>query len=227
MPLSGLSKVLRLSSESIEEALEAACRILLNGGIVALPTDTIYGLTTTLENSNKLYALKRRSGAKPLGIFVSSWEEIKKIADSSIVDQELLSSLLPGPVTLLFERAAALPSFFNPGVSVVGVRVPKYHFVQELSKRVGVPLAQTSANISGDTSPLSIADFEHLIPLIDLVIDGGVLGNNTAPLGSTVVDLSRPGFFHIIRPGCAEKATCQTLLKNGLEETNGDETSKL
>ncbi|CAJ0581439.1 unnamed protein product, partial [Mesorhabditis spiculigera] len=227
MPLSHVAKVLRLSTETMDEIVEVACRILSSGGVVALPTDTLYGVTTVLEHTDKLYALKKRTADKPLGIFVPSATDVSRVAECSTVEVSLLRSLLPGPVTLIFDRGNALPVKFNPGVHAVGVRVPNSRFVQALTRRIGVPLAQTSANISGGPSPVQISDFEELFPEIDLVVDGGLIGDGKEAVGSTIVDLSRKGFYHIIREGCALLETSELLHQAGLKETDIDEIMAL
>lgn len=205
-----IAKALRLNTEAFEDVVEAAIKVLVQGGIVALPTDTIYGVSTLLEHSDKLYRLKNRPQNKPLGLFVSSVEEISRYAELTI-PHSLASSLLPGPVTLIFNRSPQLPSFFNAGVKNVGVRVPNTSLVQAICSRLQQPLAQTSANVSGSPmNPLKVEDFEDLLAEIDLVIDGGEISQKTS-LGSTIVDLTEHGVYKIMRDGCAREPTEKLL----------------
>lgn len=213
--LASVARVLRLSSETFEEAVDAATRVLFGGGIVALPTDTVYGVSTLIQHSDKLYDLKRRSHAKPLGLFISSPEDIPKYAQLTI-SPSLANKLLPGPVTLIFERSDSLPPFFNPDTANVGVRVPESAFVSALCRKVGQPLAQTSANVSGSsTNPLCLDDFADLLPEVDLAIDGGLIGTEVCE-GSTIVDLTTPGYYKIVRDGCALLNTVELLQSEGL-----------
>jgi len=127
---------------------------------------------------------------------------------------------LPGPVTLVFNRSQKLPSNFNIGTQSVGFRVPQARFVRDICRFLPYRfIAQTSANVSGtDLNPIKIEvdkkelffkkysfnlkDFQDLWDEIDMIIDGGtILENNMSRLGSTVIDLSLPGQFKILRVG--------------------------
>ncbi|PAV89538.1 hypothetical protein WR25_11038 [Diploscapter pachys] len=210
-----MARILRLSTDTFEEAVESAIAVLLRGGIVALPTDTLYGVSTLIDHSHRLYALKERPQAKPLGLFLPSADSIPLIANMTI-SPELAHRLLPGPVTLVFNRSPLLPDNFNPDVASVGVRVPDSSIVVAICSRLGVPLAQTSANLSGSTlNPTAVEDFNDLLPHIDLVLDGGRIPSASRE-GSTVVDLTKEGRYHIVRDGFARKATEDTLRDAGL-----------
>ena len=100
------------------------------------------------------------------------------------ISPELAHRLLPGPVTLVFNRSPLLPDSFNPDVASVGVRVPDSSIVVAICSRLGVPLAQTSANLSGSTlNPTAVEDFNDLLPHIDLVLDGGRIPSGRFELG--------------------------------------------
>uniref|UniRef100_A0A183D1B2 Threonylcarbamoyl-AMP synthase n=1 Tax=Gongylonema pulchrum TaxID=637853 RepID=A0A183D1B2_9BILA len=102
-----------------------------------------------------------------------------------------LRKLLPGPVTLVFERSSQLPKVFNPDYTTVGVRIPDHDFVRSLMTRLDdVPLAQTSANISSvPKSPLSIEDFKDLWPELDLIIDDGFITHSDGSVYHEVQEL--------------------------------------
>ncbi|KAK6105954.1 Telomere recombination family protein [Brugia pahangi] len=215
-----MEKIIRLSESTYSAAICRCLQIFESGGIVALPTDTVYGVVTALSNSDKLYKLKRRSRLKPLGLFVSNVREVQRWCHQTI-DNNQLRTLLPGPVTLIFERSTSLPSIFNPEHGTVGIRIPDHDFVRSLMTRLDdVPLAQTSANISNDqSSPVCIEDFKDLWPELDLIIDDGIVlhrDGNVNREGSTVVNLSIPGTYSIIRDGCARTATEEKLRDCGL-----------
>ncbi|EPY79825.1 yrdC domain-containing protein, mitochondrial precursor [Camelus ferus] len=135
------------------------------------------------------------------------------------VPEGLLNDLLPGPVTLVMERSEELNKDLNPFTPLVGIRIPDHAFMQDLAQVFGGPLALTSANLSSQASSLKVEEFQDLWPHLSLVIDGGPIGDGQSPkcrLGSTVVDLSVPGKFGIIRPGCALESTTAILQKYGL-----------
>ncbi|KAM3720678.1 Threonylcarbamoyl-AMP synthase [Dirofilaria immitis] len=213
-------KIIKLSESTYNTAICRCLQILEEGGIIALPTDTLYGVVTTISNSDKLYKLKRRNRSKPLGLFLSNVQEVQRWCHQTIENNDL-KKLLPGPVTLIFERSTLLPSTFNPEHATVGIRIPNHDFVRSLLIRLNdVPLAQTSANISNDqNNPVCIEDFKDLWPELDLIIDGDSLKGRDGRVnyeGSTVISLSIPGTYSIIRGGCARTDTEEKLRDCGL-----------
>ncbi|XP_062996635.1 threonylcarbamoyl-AMP synthase [Elgaria multicarinata webbii] len=203
-------------------AVEAAAAALRAGGLVAVPTDTVYGVACLAQDSRALralYRLKGRAGSKPVAVCLPDLEHVYRYCNVSLPD-ELLRDLLPGPVTLVLERSEALNKDLNPFTPLVGIRIPSHWFIRELARACAAPLALTSANLSDEGSTLTVLEFQDLWPHLSLVIDGGPIGNIHRPecrLGSTVVDLSVPGKFKVIRPGCALPQTIEILVaKHGL-----------
>ncbi|KAF6017875.1 YRDC [Bugula neritina] len=210
-----------LFKESESSDLAAGITALCSGGVIAVPTDTIYGLAASAQNEaavQKIYDIKRRIESKPLAICVGNIDQVYKWCEVTI-DHTLLKALLPGPVTLVFKRKEALNPMLNPNTSLVGIRIPNYPFLQRLCNELDQPLALTSANISSCLSPVCIQEFEELWPHLSVVYDGGTLGENvTQRLGSTVVDLSTPGQFVILRNGSAYSPTKEILLQHNLTD---------
>ncbi|XP_053820768.1 threonylcarbamoyl-AMP synthase [Vidua chalybeata] len=200
------------------EAVAATAGALQAGGLVAVPTDTVYGVACLAQDSaavRSIYSLKGRNGAKPLAICLGDVERLYRYCHVNVPD-ELLRDLLPGPVTLVLERSEELNKDLNPFTSLVGVRIPDHPFMRDLARACSGPLALTSANISSRGSTLTVLEFQDLWPQLSLVIDGGPIGDIQSPecrLGSTVVDLSVSGKFSIIRPGCALTPTVEILQK--------------
>ncbi|XP_062889650.1 yrdC domain-containing protein, mitochondrial [Mobula hypostoma] len=198
------------------EALRETVSVLQCGRVVAVPTDTIYGIACLAQNSEairRIYDIKGRNADKPLAISVGNVEDIYKYCKVTVSDQ-LLRDLLPGPVTLVFKRSEELNKDLNPFTDLVGVRIPRHSFMQKLAQLCGEPLALTSANVSSQNSTLTPEEFKDLWPLLDLVVDGGPIGDTMSPecrLGSTVVNLATPGKYSIIRPGCAFTTTVEIL----------------
>lgn len=127
--------------------------MLNEGGCVALPTDTVYGLVTLLKFSPKLFFVKKRLPTKPVALFISNPSLIKKYAEQTVND-DLLNKLLPGRTTLLFRRIPSMTDNFLFNTDLIGFRIPDDQFVQELSQQFEEPLAQTSANLSGEPSAI-------------------------------------------------------------------------
>ncbi|XP_037683605.1 yrdC domain-containing protein, mitochondrial [Choloepus didactylus] len=227
LPGSGVLRAASSERAGWTEALRAAVAELRAGAVVAVPTDTLYGLACSASCSAALgsvYRLKGRNEAKPLAVCLGRVADVYRYCHVK-VPKGLLKDLLPGPVTLVMERSEELNKDLNPFTSLVGIRIPDHAFMQDLAHVFGGPLALTSANLSSQASSLNVKEFQDLWPHLSLVIDGGPLGDGQSPeyrLGSTVVDLSVPGKFGIIRPGCALESTTAILQqKYGLLPSDG------
>lgn len=209
---------LKPSSRNIS-LVKIAKSLLSDEHVIAIPTDTIYGIAATITSQNaiqRLYQVKERNSCKPLAICVSDIEDIYKYSVVT-VKKSLLKELLPGAVTVMFCRSGELSSFLNPNIDLVGIRVPDCNFVRDLC-RVSGPIALTSANISNQSSCLDIEEFSSIWPLIDDIFDGGPLGHiDPHRLGSTIIDLSLQGHYRIIRNGCIYEQVLNTLHKYGLK----------
>lgn len=187
--------------------------LLLNDKVIALPTDTVYGLAANVNSTkgiNRLYEIKSRDHNNPLAICLADIDDIAEYAKITI-PKSLLYQLLPGAITVIFERTLNLNQSLNPGTNLVAIRIPNNEFVRELCRQ-SVPIALTSANVSSEPSCLNIEAFEHLWPLIDGIFDGGQLGQQDPQgLGSTIVDFSTEGYYRIKRKGCVYQSTIQLI----------------
>lgn len=196
-----------------------AVDLVKSGCVIAVPTDTVYGLAcdaTNLSSVNKLYSIKCRNEEKPVAICLGDVFQVKTWAQIEHLPLGLLETLLPGPVTLILSCANKLDkslSFHGK----VGIRIPDYHFIRGLARGLGRPLALTSANLSNEPSSLTINEFKDLWGKVGAVFDGGNLGyDDLKRRASTVVDLSETGVFTIVRRGIAAHKTIATLHKFGL-----------
>ena len=181
-------------------ALQQAFNTLLQGGLVAFPTDTVYGLGALAHNTlgiEQLYSVKGRQAAKAIPILLSDIRELSQVA--SQVDfraLRLAERFWPGPLTLVVPRHASLPDILSP-YPTVGVRVPDHPFALELLRRAG-PLATTSANLSDRPSAATAGEvFAQLGGRIPLILDAG---QTPGGISSTVVDCSGPELV-ILRQG--------------------------
>lgn len=202
--------------KALDLALKMAVASLKKGSVIAVPTDTIYGIAGLAQNDDaitRMYNIKNRTCTKPIAISVGDIDDLYKWS-KVVVPREVLEDLLPGPVTVVSERSVELNHALNPGTSLVGIRIPDHTFMRRLAQSCGEPVALTSANKSSAQSTLTLDEFEYLWPQLDLLVDGGVLSDtDKARLGSTVVDLSQQGCYRIIREGSAYKRTVD-ILKN-------------
>jgi 2',5'-phosphodiesterase len=217
-------------------AVAAAAARLAKGGVIALPTDTLYGLAADARDPAAVAALKAVKGrdaeASPLAVAVADVEDVSRVAETGALPEGLLEALLPGPVTVLLpprttsNDGAAIPLALEAlGASkLIGVRVPNCEWTRAACRALAVAggvggqsgapaaaaLALTSANLSGDPSPLRATDFRALWPKLAAVFDGGPVAAASAA-GSTVVDLSKAGEARIVRAGVAADNVARLL----------------
>lgn len=213
-------------SGSGNEAVDLAVKCLKNGEVIAVPTDTVYGLAVDASNSSAiaaLYKIKGRDSNKPLAICVKSVNDINAWGDTTDLPKGLLNDLLPGPVTVLLNRKNILNPDLNPGVTKVGIRVPgitTYPLIHQVTSVLPYPLALTSANLSNEPNSIKVEEFQVLWPKLGAVFDNGfgkLEENSQSREGSTIIDLSKPGNFKITRSGVAYTQTVMILKKYGLE----------
>lgn len=137
---------------------------------------------------------------------------------------KLLPAILPGPYTVILKRTPALNPSLNPGIDTVGIRVPKFQFINLLSKVVG-PLALTSANLSNEPSCLEATEFEKLWPQLGgIFYASDTVGHRRETLrtGSTIIDLSCPEYYKIVRYGVGASPIIKFLQNYGLKPNNSD-----
>lgn len=196
-------------------AVQIAADRLRSGKVIALPTDTVYGLACSANDQlaiQQLYEIKGRNEEKPVAVCVSSIAQLKHYSEAEHLSDELLNRLLPGAVTIILNKSKHLNNpFLNHGIRKIGLRIPDYQFIQNVSATFVEPIALTSANKSGSASTLDVHEFQNLWTDLDAVFDGGHLGDIENDMkqrcASTVVDLSMPGTYEIIRKGIAIEHT--------------------
>ncbi|MHB8113764.1 MAG: L-threonylcarbamoyladenylate synthase [Bellilinea sp.] len=195
------------------QAIQAALQVLQNGGLVAFPTDTVYGLAADPFNPaaiERLYAAKERDMSKAIAVLVGAVEQLAQITPGLSTQAEALAARFwPGALTLVVSRRAELPAQLS-ALPTIGVRMPDHSFALNLLQASG-PLATTSANRSGADNPLTAADvLNQLGERIELVLDGG-----TCPGGvpSTVVDCTIPD-MRVLREGAISVEAIRAVLGN-------------
>lgn len=162
--------------------MDIVVEALLAGEVVAVPTDTVYGLVTTLDAGARLFEAKQRPADVDLPVLCADREQAQSLAADPLPD---LADRWPGALTLVVRRAPSLAANLGAHADTVGLRVPDHPVPRELARRVG-PLASTSANRHGEP-PSTTADEVRAVFDV-LVVDGGVC--NGAP--STVIDCTGP-----------------------------------
>ncbi len=186
-----------------KQGIEQAAEILKSGGIVAIPTETVYGLAASAYNDNaisKVFTAKGRPQDNPLIVHIDGMEMLSDVAvDVSEEAKILASSFWPGPLTLVLKKSDKIADSVSRGLPTVAVRMPSNEVARSIITVSGLPLAAPSANISGSPSPTKAS---HVIDDLDGRIDGIVIsGEASVGVESTVVTLAtnpprllRPGF---------------------------------
>ena len=176
--------------EERRQGLNEAAEIIKRGGVIAFPTDTVYGIASSAFNENaieRIYAIKERDHAKSIPILLGDISQAPIVAkEFSVEARQLADRFWPGGLTIIVGKNEKLPKNISV-YDTIGIRIPDYPFVRELIRKTG-PLAVTSANHSGDPSAVQVDDFLSVLgDKLDLVIDGG---KTTGGVSSTVVDCS-------------------------------------
>lgn len=182
--------------------LSLAARILQQGGLVAMPTETVYGLAANALDPDavtKIFEAKGRPSDNPLIIHIGALEQLSNLVTTiSPAAQLLMDAFWPGPLTLVFEASTIVPSIVRAGLPTVAIRFPSHPVAQNLINTSGLVLAAPSANTSGKPSPTTAERvIEDLEGKVEMIIDGGMVD---VGLESTVVDVT--GTIPVIlRPG--------------------------
>lgn len=209
-----MTKVLRIQEAS---ALISAKDVLQQGGIIAFPTDTVYGLAADPANEQalkRIYQVKNRPDEKALPILIGKIEQLDLVAFEPLENFQAIKmarKFWPGPLTLIFEKHPELSTLVT-SLPTVGVRIPAYPPVIQLLQEYG-PLAVTSANISSGQNSLTAGDvLSQLDGHIDMLLDGG---RTPGTVPSTVVDCSRAERFVILREGEITEEMLRQCLHDG------------
>jgi L-threonylcarbamoyladenylate synthase len=180
------------ATRTVKKQIDDAIAILKKGGIVAYPTDTVYGLGASMTSTNaveRIFAVKGRPKGIALPLLVADREQIKQIAQSIPPTAWLLIyNFLPGALTIVLNKSVAVPDIITGGGKTVAIRIPDHPIPLALIKGLRQPIVGTSANLSGQPSPLTAEQVRMQIgDKVDMIIDGGQCPGGVE---STVVDLS-------------------------------------
>lgn len=200
------TKRIKVNESYYSGEAEALGRIIRKGGLVAFPTETVYGLGgNALDPSaaKKIYAAKGRPSDNPLIIHVADrWEVGKYVKEVTPLEEKLMEAFWPGPLTIVFPKKEIVPKETSGGLETIAVRCPDNRATQALIRAAGVPIAGPSANISTRPSPTTAEDVYHdMAGKIDALIDDGPC---RVGVESTVIAVEK-GNIIIYRPGGVTK----------------------
>lgn len=181
---------------------QVAAKILREGGLVAIPTETVYGLAANALDENavrKIFVAKGRPSDNPLIVHISKVEEIEALVrDFPPEAQRLAEAFWPGPLTIILRKSDAIPDVISGGLDTVAIRLPAHPVAREIIEAAGCPLAAPSANLSGSPSPTKASHvIDDLSGKIDAIVDAGAC---SVGLESTVISLCTR-VPRVLRPG--------------------------
>jgi len=207
-----------MSNQSyLERQVKQAIDVLKNGGIVAYPTDTVYGLGADPLNRravDKIYRVKKRPYNQALPLLLADKSDLSKVANSvPDIARKLAELFFPGGLTLVLKKSTWVSSTVSGGGTTIAVRIPNHPVPIALIRGLGSPIIGTSANVSGRPTPVTAAEVrEQLAREVDLIIDGGRCPGGVE---STVLDVSGE-VPTIVREGAVPRAelakVCSALL---------------
>lgn len=190
--------------QNTNDDIDTAVKILQNGGIVGIPTETVYGLAADALNGEavaKIFKAKNRPMDNPLIVHISEFSDIQRYNLAKEVPETarlLAEHFWPGPLTIIVKRTEVIPKEVSAGLDTVAIRMPSHRLANELIKKADTPLAAPSANLSGSPSPtLANHVLKDLRGKIDAVVDGG---ESEVGVESTVVTLVTD-VPRVLRPG--------------------------
>lgn len=227
------TRIFEIDPKQIQkEELVFAANTLKNGGTVAFPTETVYGLGANAldeEAVRKIFEAKGRPSDNPLIVHIATLEDlddlVKEVPQNAKI---LMEKFWPGPLTIIFKRSWKVPDIITAGLDTVAIRMPSHPIAKTLIKMAGVPIAAPSANLSGKPSPTK---GDHVIKdlkgKVDAIISGG---SCDVGLESTVVDVTED-IPMILRPGGVTKEQLEEVLGQvkvdaAIEEGNENLTPK-
>lgn len=224
------TKIRKIDKNQIDETIiQEAGEILKEGGLVAFPTETVYGLGADAlkeQAALKTYAAKGRPSDNPLIVHIAEYEDLKRIAVNIPAETDILAAhFWPGPLTMIFEKSPSVPYGTTGGLDTVAVRMPSDPVAQALIRAAGGFVSAPSANTSGRPSPTTAEHVaEDLDGKIDMILDGGAVDIG---LESTILDMTVTPPM-ILRPGAITAEMFEELIGEvSVDETLlGDESEK-
>ena len=214
------TKIIKIDKDKFDlEDLKEAAEIIKRSGIVAFPTETVYGLGANGLNEEavkRIYKAKGRPSDNPLILHIGEVEQLKDLVEE-VPETALkcIQAFWPGPLTIILRRKTIVPDIITAGLTTVAVRMPENPIARALINLAKVPIAAPSANLSGRPSPTSGQHvIEDMLGKIEMIIDGGETGIG---LESTVLDLSEE-LPIILRPGGITYEDLKKVLPDVIED---------
>lgn len=218
-----VTRLVKIDKNNIDKlSMENAANIIRNGGLVAFPTETVYGLGANAldtQSTKKIYTAKQRPSDNPLIVHIADLEEVYKLVKVFPKRAELLArKFWAGPLTMILYKSDIVPFSTTGGLDSVAIRMPENEIARSFIRACKLPIAAPSANTSGRPSPTNALHvYEDMNKKIEMILDGGDV---KIGLESTIIDMTRD-IPVILRPGAITKE----MLENVIGEVIYNETS--
>ncbi len=183
-----------------ENEIDKLANILMNDGVIAVPTDTVYGLCVRMNSEKareRLMQIKNRPSSKSLPVMCSDINQIRKIAIVEEREEKIIQAFMPGPITLILLKEKNLPKYINEDSIEIGVRMATSKALEELIKKIGSPICVSSANKSGEPTCTTIDEISKIFPDLDGILEGEVIYGKS----STIVNCTSKDNLIIQRKG--------------------------
>ena len=194
-----------------ENEIDKLAEILKNGGVISVPTDTVYGLCASINSKKgmeKLKKIKNRPTNKSLPIMCADEKQIKNVAITDERIEKIIHAFMPGPITLILLKGLNVPEYVNEGTNEIGIRMATSNALVELIRKIESPVFMSSANRSGEPTCKNLDEIEKACPNIDGMLEGKVSYGQA----STIVDCTKDE-IKIIREGPITKEQIINVLK--------------
>lgn len=192
--------------------LDQAAEVIRRGGVVALPTETVYGLGANALDpmaTARIFEIKQRPSFDPLIVHIADMDQLYDLTPSRDPRiAQLAEAFWPGPLTLVLPKLEKVPDIVTSGLPTVGVRMPDHRMALELIRRAGCPIAAPSANKFGKISPTEAWHVKKHLPEVDCIVDGG---KTRVGIESTIISL-KPDGFQILRPGAVTREALMQVI---------------
>lgn len=188
-----MPEILKINAErSEDDVLTRAAGIVVRGGVIAYPTETIYGLGADATNEqaiNRIYDIKGRDFNNPVSVIIGEARDLYPLVrEISASAQKLMDAFWPGPLTIIFEAADGVSPLLTAGTGKIGIRLSGHHGARQIALKAGKPLTATSANLAGAPECVDAkAVLDQIGDKIDAVVD---LGKTAGAPASTIIDVT-------------------------------------
>lgn len=183
-----------------KDEIDKLAEILMNDGVIAIPTDTVYGLCVRMNSEKareKLMQIKNRPSNKSLPVMCADINQIRSIARIEEREEKIIRAFMPGPITLILLKEKNIPKYVNEGSIEIGVRMATSKTLEELIRKIGGPICVSSANKSGEPTCTTIDEISRTFPDLDGILEGEVVYGKS----STIVNCTSKEKLTIQRKG--------------------------